>query len=443
MKPNILIGFFLIFFSMLVFAAEKKMLVSEMKISREDSTLKYTYIYNNKGLLVSETKWMQVNDQWTKQTQKEWFRTDGLPASQIFRVWKTDNWVDNFKISFQAIENGYTETRFNIVDKTEIPVLKIESIKPDDKTSLQKQFVFLNNQYVLSEFKTSYFSGKSLPDSMRTEIFYPAEKAVVYKTNFTYNTDTTAHRVELLLLLQNGKWQRETLSAYSYKPVSKKPATLQNYTWNEKTSNWENETRIDYSYSDTGNLLQETYWLWQNYHWERNMRYGYTYSAKSYTEKIILNPIYQDWRNTGSVVYQPMNNYENLDIKSVYGFWGAKKGEMRSDFIMVPFNDEVLAVYGQQIQLTYVPFFDTSATNPDIADGFRVYPNPSNGVYYIQHNSAEKVDWKIMSISGSVLRSSAENSTTFLVDITDFPAGVYFLSLNSQRGKVTQRILKF
>jgi hypothetical protein len=425
------------------FATEKKMLVSEMKIIREDSVLKYSYIYDTKGLLVSEIRWLNVHAEWKKQTQKEWFRTEGLPASQTYRVWSTDKWVDNFKIRYLPIENGYSETHFAVSSLTETPVRKIERIKPDEKTLVQKQYVYVDNQYIICNVNTSYFSGSLQPDSTLTEILYPAEKAAVYKTNFIYNSDFTTRSVELVRLLQSGKWQRESLSVYTYKPTSKNPSSLQNYSWNQKISKWENLTRIDYSYSDAGVLMQETYWLWLNYHWERNMRYGYSYNEKSFAEKRILNPIYQDWRNTGSVVYQPANNDESLDIKSIYGFWGTKKGDLRSDFIMVPFNDEVLSVYGQQIQLTYVPFFDTSVTKPEISGGFRVYPNPSNGVYYINHPSTEKVDWKIMSVSGNVLRSSAENSQTFLVDITDFPAGMYFLCLNSVSGNVTQRILKF
>ena len=83
----------------------------------------------------------------------------------------------------------------------------------------------------------------------------------------------------------------------------------------------------------------------------------------------------------------------------------------------------------------------TAVSEREIFSVLEVYPNPSEGVFYLKIESAEQENLRITvsDILGKILLTQKENSLmrrTLTLDLSDFASGIYFLSAESERGEV-------
>ncbi|MFI0430057.1 T9SS type A sorting domain-containing protein [Mariniflexile sp. HMF6888] len=80
----------------------------------------------------------------------------------------------------------------------------------------------------------------------------------------------------------------------------------------------------------------------------------------------------------------------------------------------------------------------------EISEGINTYPNPSNGIFYINLPvSINNVNSELYNINGALISSQKHelNGKNFELDITDKPAGMYFLKINLTE-PVTLKIIK-
>jgi len=83
------------------------------------------------------------------------------------------------------------------------------------------------------------------------------------------------------------------------------------------------------------------------------------------------------------------------------------------------------------------PVWNTS----DLTPGFSIYPNPSQGLFYVW--SAEARDYSLTDLSGKVLlRGSLSADAEQALDLSAFTAGVYLIHLNGAQGQRTERVVK-
>ena len=77
-----------------------------------------------------------------------------------------------------------------------------------------------------------------------------------------------------------------------------------------------------------------------------------------------------------------------------------------------------------------------------------VYPNPShNGIFYLKSNNNEAgfERFTITSMDGKMILEttlSEHDKIDCTVNLSDFPSGVYFLTLQGPQGNVTYRLVK-
>jgi len=82
----------------------------------------------------------------------------------------------------------------------------------------------------------------------------------------------------------------------------------------------------------------------------------------------------------------------------------------------------------------------TGTVLPDTSS-FSVYPNPSNGVFRINSKSTTEIyGIQIFNINGGFVYHAKSSSE--IIDISNYPSGVYFIKIETSEGIVTQKIIK-
>ncbi|MGB6037713.1 MAG: T9SS type A sorting domain-containing protein [Cryomorphaceae bacterium] len=90
----------------------------------------------------------------------------------------------------------------------------------------------------------------------------------------------------------------------------------------------------------------------------------------------------------------------------------------------------VATIYGSPIL--------TSTAERGAAPVFKVYPNPTQSTVLIEGDFSESKTFQITSITGALLSEGILNSNRQFVDLSNFPAGVYILNIDSHTIKVVK-----
>ncbi|MDC9723433.1 MAG: GEVED domain-containing protein [Urechidicola sp.] len=78
----------------------------------------------------------------------------------------------------------------------------------------------------------------------------------------------------------------------------------------------------------------------------------------------------------------------------------------------------------------------------EIINSIKVYPNPVNEVLYINKpNGVTLLDYKISNILGKIVIRDEFISNSNKIDVSSLTTGIYFLSLTTDKGKVTKKII--
>lgn len=88
-----------------------------------------------------------------------------------------------------------------------------------------------------------------------------------------------------------------------------------------------------------------------------------------------------------------------------------------------------------------------AAPSLESAPGFKVYPNPTNGPLQLEFGDDFKrqLRWGIWTEEGKLLRQGqiAPQTTLHHIDLSDFPAGVYFLRLYGDKKTISRKVVKY
>lgn len=81
---------------------------------------------------------------------------------------------------------------------------------------------------------------------------------------------------------------------------------------------------------------------------------------------------------------------------------------------------------------------DTNVADMDQV-GMKVYPNPSNGVFNIQAN--ERItEVKVMDLLGQMVYNAPVNGQQHIIQMDNVRSGIYFVQINTQSGKIIEKI---
>ena len=71
-----------------------------------------------------------------------------------------------------------------------------------------------------------------------------------------------------------------------------------------------------------------------------------------------------------------------------------------------------------------------------------VYPNPSSGKYSLQLNEASIYQLTLMDVSGRIVDHRTIDSSQYLLDISEYSKGIYYLNIVTSDTNKTIRLIK-
>ena len=419
-------------------------LITQLKVIDNDSAFLYLYVYDS-GNKVLETKFYQPDTTtFIRKSLTEWGYNGTKCISQRESVWKDNRW--NFTY---AIDYGYS---------ADVLQSETHSVYSNGIAKVVKQINFTYFQNQLSSKKEYARQNDLWHLTMQTDFRYLNNKTdsliiMAYKADtlnsqilsrFQYNTAGLVVS-EVQKQLNNRSWMNTDSINWFYFPNSTLLKTQKNKKWNSSVAAWENLQRVDYVYNNNSQVVSESYQHWKTMFWENDIQYNYLYDSNNVLlKKTLYLPIYDDWRGIVSVNYSEFAQNKSNTIKSQLEFWGGNTGELTTSFIPFMFNNEIAIKRGRSIKLSYAILNDTVLSTPFTQSSHQIqaYPNPSNGIYYVNYSELGIKSWSVSDLNGRILKKYESLLQSGVIDITDLPRGIYLLRIITSDAQSFQKLIK-
>ncbi|MEI7501730.1 MAG: T9SS type A sorting domain-containing protein [Paludibacter sp.] len=443
--------FFIILFissipSSILFAAENQ-LVTELSVFDNDTTYRYLFLYDNQGNKVLETKYFKGDNNWIRKSQTEWLFDGNNCRTQLERVWNNNDWSLVYSIDYDFVNGVVVSEIHNIVSNHIItPHRKIDFIYSQNEIASKSESYWRNDVWELSELDNYTYLPNGKPNTTETNVYQSGSVTKKILSTFTY--DLGGLLTSQLVVQKEGTadWINTELINWFYKSGTELPLSQRNKNWNVGDLKWDNTQKVEYLYNSNNQLVTETNQRWKLMFWENDSRYDYNYdNSGKQINKILSLPIYHQWRRTISINYSDFIADKANLMASTYDFWGGITGELTSSYIPFLFNNEVVIQKAKRIEISYLPVIDTATPtffNQKSLHLIPVYPNPSEGVFYLNTNDCKVKSWSITDLKGQLIKNHIQTAQSGVIDITDFPKGIYILHVITPDNQLTQKLIK-
>ncbi|MDP4238526.1 MAG: T9SS type A sorting domain-containing protein [Bacteroidota bacterium] len=422
-------------------------LITEIRVFDNDSTFRYLYLYDNLGNKVLETKYFQQGSNWIRQSLNEWIYDGNKCVTQRERVWKDGGWAITYTIGYEYNNGQLTSEVHNTYNSSGVATLlkKIDSQYDISTLVSKKEYAWQSNAWILSIENDFAYLPNGSTGSITTTNYQSGNITNQQLSTFIYNQDGTLQS-QLFQEEAGNVWVNSELINWFYVPNSSLIASVRNKKWIADTSSWENTQMIDYQYNDSSKLVSETYQRWNAMFWENDTRYDYQYdSSNNLLRKTLSQPIYNEWRGLVSINYSNFTQDRATDIESMFDFWGGNTGELTTSYIPFMFNSDMSIQKGRSIQISYIPVINTALYPPVGNNSIQmipVYPNPSDGIFYINTQECDVKSWTASDLSGRILKKQVQAFQSGVIDLTDYPKGIYILQVTTPDGQMIQKLIK-
>jgi hypothetical protein len=307
----------------------------------------------------------------------------------------------------------------------------------------------MNNTWSLSEINDFRYLANGKTDSIKTTVFKSGTASEQLLSVFSYNADGKMNSQVLKSKNSNtntNEWTNYQLINWYYKPLTSKLISQRSKKWNTVTLKWEYSNKTDYQYNGSNNLISETYQHWKTMFWQNDSRYDYEYDANAQQlNKVLSIPIYNKWRNTITINYSNFTDNKANLMESKYNFWGGTTDELTNSNIPFQFNNVTTILKAKRIEISYLTIVDTGVPTFEFTKSIQqipVYPNPSNGIFYINTQQLNIQSWSISDLSGRTLKTYNNQLNSGVIDLTDLPKGIYILRAITKDVHLTQKLIK-
>ncbi len=421
-------------------------LITEVQLTKGDSTYRYLYLYNENNAKSLETKYVLVNKEWKRREQTEWFYQNGLCTEQHIRTWKDSKWDPTYLIEFQYVNNDLeSETHYDTQNSSKQKLTRTEFTYSQGKKTSKSEYNWVNNAWRINSRLDFTYNTELLMDTIFQKEYTNNLLTGESKTYFIYNE---SHDVKTSITLKKDgtEWINSSLSNLYYKPHSRLKSSEILKEWNPTYGIWSNAQNVEYFYNSSQQLVEENYQYWDIAFWVNDLRYRYEYDSSGILlKKTTFLPIYNDYRPAWSINYSEFQNSKARLIESRNEFWGGEKDSLINTFIPYQFNNETVISNGSSIRISYIPIYDTSTHTTFGSNNhnqIQVYPNPSKGIFYFDSEKYDVSKWIISDLSGKTILSKELKERSGVIDLGDFNSGVYILQVFTPEGVKTQKLIK-
>jgi uncharacterized protein (TIGR02145 family) len=85
---------------------------------------------------------------------------------------------------------------------------------------------------------------------------------------------------------------------------------------------------------------------------------------------------------------------------------------------------------------------ETGLKEDDPGNSIRIYPNPATSMITVENPSVQNTDFIIYDLVGKPVLQKKLTKNKTVEDISSFPSGVYFIIINTEKGFVSQKLIK-
>jgi len=147
---------------------------------------------------------------------------------------------------------------------------------------------------------------------------------------------------------------------------------------------------------------------------------------------------------------KPTQNYRDIDVTNLvidmldssngnYGFMIRMKDELNFyKSALFTSSDHIETALRPKLEIT---FFDTSTVPENEEAGFNLYPNPASQIVTIEQGFGENSLLEIINTHGQTIRKIRNIQAVEIIDISNFPKGIYLIQLVKNEIVVTKKLI--
>lgn len=431
-----LIVFLSILFTCSIYADDKP-LVREIVVNKKDSVFRHTFYYDENRNKVMENIYYLDGYTIFPLSRTEWLYEENKCIIQREQIWKNGVWKTIHLIN----------TEYNGVQKKKEAYVQVA----DGVEKTEKNIVYTYKNGELESILNSRVS-KDIPDvTQRVSFIYNEKKQLIQQkimsggditqpdtslvVRYVYNSNGYLDSVMLMNSIHETNIN-ESLTLYFYDKANGNMTSQIQKKWNVQALKWENDTKIEYVYNQDNKLTKEIYAHYTTLFWTTNTMYEQIYDSNGMLlRKIMYKPIYSQWRKIYTIDYSGAENGRPNLMESKYNFWGGEAGQYVENFIPYYFNDEIAIMDADRMQIKYNLETAVTTNIPYETDRLKIYPNPSNGVFYIGLEGSHVQYWEVYSLNGELVKRNGNEYRTGIVDLTGQPDGLYMIKATTNDNK--------
>lgn len=430
-KINLLLYFFIFTSIVKLYSTDiqdDSWVASEVLITRNDSDFKVVYYHDKMGHKVLATSYE---------------KQDGT----IFKPVSQSEWIYEGSQLNVVFQKSYLNNAFQIINK-KVYAYENQQLNSISEYNSNNMLIHLTSYLYtdLKNYKISEYQRIEESLQLMKEHAYVSNKDTVIETENIYNDGVIKVQNQYLKIYNSdsslkslqfstgdpGSLNKKELTKFTYTPKAK-IASIRTLHWVSLINNWENFQKTDYIYTSFGQLESECLSVWESRFWKDKFRNFYQYNMdetlKSRSQQISL---FQKWRNISTIDYEITN--ETLSATSSEEFWGGTEGKSLNSDIPVAIKDLNILVNAASVVVNFVKTSSSTINSKSVY----FYPNPSNGVVYL--NSMQNIPENVSIYSENGILISNQNLNSGVLNATFLPEGNYILQFVNNSKLYTQKI---
>ena len=438
--------------------------------------------YNSNGKLIEsiEYYWDEDVSDWMIVKFKLKYDINGNITEYISYLWDNGDWSNACKEEYQYDGNGNkTKEIMYFWDGSEwIGDVKLENMYDGNGNLIKRiEYLWKDNDWIeayKSEYK--YDTNGNLIELINYD--WDGNNCIKSR-KYEYEYDSNGNLIERVVYEWDGnEWQRSWKSEYTFNVNGILTENI-NYVWDEDANDWRGYNKSEYTYDTNGNQTEIIEHAFVPWGWIIHYKYEYTYDTNgNQTGNAEYNWDGNDWiEATNYWKYKWTYDANGNLIEGTASLWDWDTNNwieyQKSEFtynlsyfqadLIYPCEDPFELVYkmnnmlieyksyqrdwdGTETQRTKVFYWsprEVSITETAHDTEIRLYPNPTTGQLKIENDKSTISSIEIFDIAGKLQKSKiGKYEMGITIDISYFSAGIYFVQITTESGKMVKKVIK-